>query len=313
MSSPEEIRSRIKGPVVGLPTLFTQDFQVNYAGIHQHVDFLIDRGIKVLMLSVGVSEYGSLSYEEIKMVAQTVAQATAGRATVIAETGPWWTGQAVEFAKYAEDVGVDALMVIPPELYYLPYDPSVHDDALYRHFETVASATKSAVLFHLRALRGRGTARIWSMPLIERVAAIGNVVGMKDESTSLFMAFEMLGRLGDKIALIDDGTPTSFYYTYRCGSPAYISGMGQFAPHLDLKFYSDLRRGALDNACDFITNVVSPYIGLMRRLNWVATIKACMDLGGLPGGPMRPPTPDLTPTQRADLGDSIAKLGMLEE
>ncbi len=312
MTTPEVVRDKIKGPVIGLPTLFTEDFQINYAGIHQHVDFLIDRGIEVLMLSVGISEYQHLSEEEIRMVAKTVAQAAAGRATVIAETDPWWTNQAVEFAKYAEDVGVDFLLVIPPDVSYLPYDPSVHDDELYRHFETVASATRLGVLFHMKALRGRGVSHLWSMSLIERVAAIDNVVGMKDECASTFMTFEILRRLGDKIAVIDDASPVSFYYTYRCGSPAWISGIGQFAPHLDLKFYHDLRRGALDEAYRFVTEVVPPYFTLMSRFNWVATIKAAMDLVGLLGGPMRPPTPNLTPTQRIELREFMAKAGMLE-
>ena len=264
------------------------------------------------MLSIGVSEYQHLSEEEIRLVVKTVAQAAAGRATVIAETGPWWTNQAVEFAKYAEDVGIDALLVITPDVSYLPYEPSIHDDGLYRHFEAVASATRLGVLFHLIALRGLGVSRIWSMSLIERVAAIDNVVGLKDQCTNTFMTFEMLRRLGDKIVLIDDSSPVSFYYTYRCGSPAWISGIGQFAPHLDLKFYRDLRQGALDEAYRFVTEVVPPYFTLMLHFNWVATIKAAMDLVGLPGGPMRPPTPNLTPTQRIELRDFMTKAGMLE-
>jgi len=311
MTTPQEVRDRIEGPIPGLPALFTENFQVNHAGIREHVNFLIDHGIKALLLSVGITEYIHLSEEEIRAIVKTVVEAADGRAIVIAEAGAWWTGKAIEFAKYVEGVGADALLIIPPDTYYLPYVPDVHDDDLYRHYELIASATNLGVLFHLKSLRGRGASSIWSMSLIERVAAIDNVIALKDESTNWILSFEMMRRLGDKVILIDDAGPLSFYHNYRAGSPAWITGIGQFAPQMTMKFYDDLRNGRLDEAQRYGVEVAAPYFTLMLNFNWVAVIKAAMDIVGLQGGPMRPPTPQLTSEQRDVLKTFMEEHGMV--
>ena len=311
MKTPQEVRNRIKGPIPGLPALFTDDFRVNHAGMREHVNFLIDHGIKVLMLSVGITEYQHLSEEEIKAIAKTVVEAADGRAVVIAEAGAWWTSKAVEFARYVEGIGADALLVIPPDTSYLPYAPDVHDDDLYRHYEVIASATNLGVLFHLKNLRGRGASSIWSMSLIERVATIDNVIGLKDESTNWILSFNLMRKFGSEVVLIDDAGPLSFYHNHRAGSPAWITGIGQFAPHLTMKFYNDLQNGRLDEAQRYGVEVAAPYFTLMLKFNWVAVIKAAMDIVGLQGGLMRPPTPPLTPEQRSELKAFMEEHGMM--
>src|SRR5687767_6131461 len=77
MTTQQEVRDRIKGPIPGLPVLFTDDFQVNHAGMREYVNFLIDSGIKVLMLSIGISEYQHLSEGEIRAITKTVVDAAA--------------------------------------------------------------------------------------------------------------------------------------------------------------------------------------------------------------------------------------------
>ena len=311
MLTPTEAKARIRGPIPGLPVLFTPDDKINHAGMRDHVQFLIEKGMKVLLLSVGISEYLHLTPEEVRTVAQNVARAADERALVIAETGPWPTSMAVEFARFAEDAGVDVVMVLAPDTYYLPYDPARHDDALYAHFEMVAAATRLGVLFHEKRLAGLDMLRPWSMELIRRVAAIDNVIGLKEESHDFAYSMEILDAVGDRLAVIDDANKTSFIYTYSHGSPAYISSIAQFAPRVSLSFWNALTSDNLVEARRIAIDVGLPidYLGL--RLGWVATVKAAMELCGLPGGPMRKPGISLTASQKEEVRHLLERLGLL--
>jgi len=51
MPRPLELKGKLQGPIVGLPTLFKSNLEVNHDGIREHVEFLIDNEIRVLMLS----------------------------------------------------------------------------------------------------------------------------------------------------------------------------------------------------------------------------------------------------------------------
>jgi 4-hydroxy-tetrahydrodipicolinate synthase len=311
MRNPAEAKALLRGPIPGLPVLFTSDGKINHAGMCDHVQFLIENGLTVLLLSVGISEYLHLSEEEIRAVVQNVVRAADSRALVIAETGPWWTGQAVEFVHFAEEVGVDVVLILAPDPYYLPYEPALHDDALYAHFETVTTATCLGVLVHEKGLAARGTIRPWSIELIRRVATIDNVIGLKEESGNFAYSLDILATVGDRVAVIDDAGKTSFIYTYGHGSPAYITGIGQFAPQVSLSFWNALISNNLVEARRIAVDIALPIDCLGLRLGWVAFIKAAMDLYGLPGGPMRKPGISLTTSQKEEVRHLLDQLGLL--
>lgn len=183
MAKSSELKKKLQGPIVGLPVLFKPNHDVNHDGISEHVNFLIDNGIKVLMLSQGISEFQYLTEKEIEQVTKTVVEAADGRVTVLASTWQWWTGKAIEFAKYAENIGADGLLVITPFWPYAEYDPEVHDEAIFNHFKAVAEATDIGIIFHDRWVAGYSGRRYpLSLSLFERITEIDHVVGVKEES-----------------------------------------------------------------------------------------------------------------------------------
>jgi 4-hydroxy-tetrahydrodipicolinate synthase len=66
------------------------------------------------MLTSGNGEYESLTYDEIKAVTKSIVEAVAGRGLVVAASGGWWTAQAIDYAKYAESLGADAVQIQIP-------------------------------------------------------------------------------------------------------------------------------------------------------------------------------------------------------
>jgi dihydrodipicolinate synthase/N-acetylneuraminate lyase len=309
----QRLKERIAGVVVGLPTLFNPDFSINHAGIRRHVDFLIESGVNVLMISRGVSELPYLSSEEILAVTATVARQAAGRVPVISSTFEWWTGQAAEFVARMQDTGADGcLVVLPP--YFINYNPAWHDDAICRHFEAIARASSLPLLIHERSIMGHeGASGAWGVDLVDRLAALDQVVGMKLEGGDRFYAQAVVRKTRDRLAIIGDWGPEAWLFSQAFGVNANIGGMGPYAPRLEVQVWEHQRAGRLAEARQLINEVMTPFWAVWnRKMDWVAAMKACMDCVGLAGGPMRPPAAQLTEEQRRQLKQGLIELGIIQ-
>jgi 1-pyrroline-4-hydroxy-2-carboxylate deaminase len=309
MTTPQQLRPRIQGVIAGIVTLYGDDYSINHAAMRAHAEFLIDHGIDVLMISRGVSELPYLTLDEIVAITQTVVEAAAGRVPVITSTFEWATGQAIDFVQRVEDVGADGCMVVLPPL-YCGYDPALHGDAACRHFEAIAGQTGMGLLIHERG---------WGAPpvpflagVLDRLADIDHVVGLKLEAGDRFYAHEVARRSRDRLAIIGDWGPEAWFFSHELGAPANIGGMSQYAPQLEVALWRHMQAGRLAEARRLINEVMTPYWVAWKGMDWVAAMKASMEFVGLPASPMRPPNPGLTGAQRGFLRAEMERLGLLK-
>jgi len=310
-STPAELRERIKGVVVGLVTLFNDDYSINHEGMRTHVEYLIENGINVLMISRGVSELPYLSYDEIKAVTKTIVEAAAGRVPVITSTFEWWTGQAIEFARFAQDVGADGCIIVLPS-YYANYNPALHDDAICEHFEAIAHAADIGLVIHERNLVGWGGMGIpFPVSLVDRLADIDHVVALKLEGGDRFYAQSLIRKTRDRLVVIGDWGPEAWFFAHEYGMQANIAGMGQYTPKLEVQVWNDMQEGRLAEARETINEVMTPFWTVWKGMDWVAAMKASMEFVGLPASPMRPPNAQLTMEQREQLRQAMHELGLL--
>lgn len=111
----------IRGIVPILITPFDNSGRIDIGSLESLIDFNIKAGVHGLGVALG-SEVFKLSEEERERVTKTVVDHTAGRVPVIINTGAPGTDLAVLYSKRAEDLGADALMVIPP--HFMPASPA---------------------------------------------------------------------------------------------------------------------------------------------------------------------------------------------
>lgn len=133
MISKEEVRHALTGPVFSISTLFQPDGEIDYPGVFRLIDSLIDVGQKVIILTAGDSLFTVLTDQEVAELTKATVQHVAGRAVVVAADRSWWTGKTVDFARYCREIGVDILMVQPPD-----WASSCTPDTLVAHFAAVA-------------------------------------------------------------------------------------------------------------------------------------------------------------------------------
>ena len=113
----EVVKKKFKGIFPALLTPFDEKGKVNTAALSELVNYNIAKGVSGFYVGGSTAEAFLLSEDERKLVYKTVAKANKGRVTLIAHIGCISTEQAIEFGKYAKELGYDAISAIAPFYY----------------------------------------------------------------------------------------------------------------------------------------------------------------------------------------------------
>ena len=103
----------INGVIPILVTPFDEDGGIDEASLESLVEFNIAAGVHGLGVALG-SEIFKFNEAERDQVIGCVVRAVKGRVPVVINTGAAGTDLAVFYSRRAEDLGADALMIIPP-------------------------------------------------------------------------------------------------------------------------------------------------------------------------------------------------------
>jgi 4-hydroxy-tetrahydrodipicolinate synthase len=259
-----------------------------------------------------MSEFWSLSGGERRHLVEVVVDTVRGKCPVMAHTGHTSAVQAIELTRHAQKVGADFAVLINP------YYPPASDEGLYRWFETVCHGVDIGIWLFDTAYSGVSL----SLDLIERLAAIDNVCGIKvgrDHARYL----DVLARVGDVILVCEPNEGTWLENMREHGQRLFMSSA---APYLyqtpqwqPMRKYTALARhgdfaaaAQLAATLDPVRAVAAKWLhGKTRRADALASIKAWSGLVGMSGGPVRPPLLPHTPAERAELAADLAAVGLI--
>ncbi|MBG0791121.1 MAG: dihydrodipicolinate synthase family protein [Desulfovibrionaceae bacterium] len=272
--------SKVKGPVFPIPTPFTETGAVDYASLASYVDWLVRQGARTIMVTVGTSRFSLLSRDEMRKVNETVTEAVGGRAYTIV-TGPH-TGSlddAVEFARHAASIKADAILGVYPERFY-------SEHAVYDFFKDFSEAADIGVMIHLAPMKA-GTVTTpnpcqYPLELVRRIAALPNMVGMKEESNAPQLIYAYNRALKDRFCVIGGAGCMRTYLTASTWEqPAYLVGIGNFTPRTELDFYTAVQAGDMDKARRIVDEKEKPFFDEAIRMGWHLALKEAMAACGL--------------------------------
>ncbi|HTL80349.1 MAG TPA: dihydrodipicolinate synthase family protein [Bacteroidia bacterium] len=283
---------KVTGPVIPLPTPFNSKFEVDYGALSSYVKFLVDNGIRNVMTTVGTSRFNLLTEDEVKKVNETVVKAAAGKAiTIVANPLTGGTDKAIEFGKHAEQIGADLFLTYYPERYY-------GDDNTYDYLKAINDAVNIGILIHEMPMRnGYGPGNIqYSLPLLHRLLELKNIVGVKEEALDAEYSNKIVAEIKDKAVVIGAGGGMSRYYLrdHKLGSKAFLGGIGNFIPQLELEFYNAMMNGDQERAGKIVNEIEIPYFTKVVPVGWHPSLKAALALKGLMPAHERPPMKQYT-------------------
>jgi len=287
-----------------LITPFTKDGgKVDEEAFRRLIRHCIDTlGVTGLVPAGTTGEFTSLSPEEHRRVLQIAVEEAAGKVPVIAGTGASSTKAAVEMARYAEKIGADACLVVTP--YYLR--PTIR--GLYEHYRTVAEVGLPVILYNIPQCTGL------EMPwkIVEDLAEIDNIVGLKDSSGQLKLILAVLEKVGSKIRVLC-GHDEVVLPAIASGCSGCILASAQLIGDLWLQLIKHVREGRLEEARKIQLKVQK--LARLIVASGAAGVKAALKMMGIPVGKPRLPLTYggvLTYEDREEIRIELEKLGKIE-
>jgi len=300
--SNQEIREALTGPNPSFYIPFCRNGSIDYKGLKNEIEFDLNAGNKIMLLTYGDSLYSVLTDQEVAEVTKSVVEQTAGRAMVVAAERQWWTGKAVSFAKYLNEIGADLFMVLPPN-----WADSCTVDTFVEHYATVAQHIPVMIVTGVFS-----TCRSFGLKALEILRdKVPGVVAIKDDLCGEF------GRkvgllLHDKWAVYSGGLKQNFMDIWPYGCDGYLSTYMKFKPDIAHQFWDAIKVKDITEARNIIAKYEIPWFEFISSLpgQFDAGIYGTMELFGICQRWRRKPYYSLNDQEMEKLADLFRKLGL---
>ncbi len=261
-----------------------RDGAVDYDALTRLVEWQIAEGVDGLVAVGTTGESATLDMKEHTDVIAHVVKTAAGRVPVVAGAGGNATREALELTAASEEAGADAL------LHVTPYYNRPGQDGMVRHFEAIARATKLPIILYNVPTR---TGVDLLPDAVERLAAIDNVVAIKEATGSLPRATELIARVGDRVAVLS-GDDATAYPLYAVGARGVISVVSNVCPGRMARMWDAAVAGKWDDARaeHFALRVLNQ---LLFAEPSPGPTKACLAMMGRCANELRPPLYPVSP------------------
>ena len=222
---------QLKGILAAVTTPFTADASaVDEPVLAAQVDRLVGAGIHGLVPCGTTGEFTTLSPAEYRRVIELYVASTAGRVPVVAGIGALSTAEAISLAQHAEQVGADAIMLVPP--FYDPLD----FDTLKIFLASVAASISLPIVYY--NVPGATGVRLDAGQLAE-LGEIDGIDYLKDTSGDAVTLADLLVNRTDKIKAFN-GWDTLTFFGVASGAEASIWGTAGVVPELAVEFWNTL-------------------------------------------------------------------------
>jgi len=249
---------------------------------------LINDGVHGLVLMGTVGEGNSLRAAEKRQVLAAAVEVGAGKVPVIAGVSEFTTDAAVEFARDAERLGADGLMLLPAMVYV----PTAAE--LEFHFRTVAAATGLPIMLYNNPPSYRVNI---DLATLARLADVPNIVSIKESAPDSRRYTDIYNAVGERFVLFA-GLDDIAFEGLCLGASGWVSGLTNAFPAESLMLYEALKAGDLQRA-RAIYRWFMPLLHLDAEHDLVQSIKLAEQVCGRGSERVRPPRLLLTGERRA--------------
>jgi len=291
------------GILPALVTPFTEGGRaVDEGQLRKLVNSCIEQGVSGVVPCGTTGEFVNLRADEKRRVIDAVVDEVGGRVAVVAGTGASGTDEALEMTRYAKDAGADAALVVTP-FYLKPTDRGI-----YEHFYTVASeAELPVILYNIPQCTG-----VWlTWQMVEDLADVDNIVGLKDSSGELKYMLAVLEKVRDKINVMC-GYDEVVLPALAAGASGAILASANVIADRWVEIYEAVQKGNLAEARELQFGV-QKLARIIAGSGAVGT-KESLNMMGLKVGPVRRPLSvggELTYEAREELRLELEKLGKI--
>ncbi len=289
----------LKGALVAIVTPFSNG-RVDEEALRGLIEFQIENGTDGIVPCGTTGESATLSHEEHKRVIEITVDAVKKRVPVVAGAGSNNTAEAIELTLHAKKAGADAA------LHITPYYNKPTQEGLFRHFEAIAKASAFPLVpYNIASRTG-----VNILPAtMARIAALPEVVAVKEASGDLGQMAEIMALCGDQISLLsgDDGLVLP---VLAIGGKGVISVANNIVPAEVAQMVRAWEAGKLAEAQKMAMRLQPLVKAMFIETNPIPVKTAAALMGLIPCGELRLPMCEMLPDNLAKLKAALTAFGL---
>ena len=257
-------------------TITDDEGKIDYDLWGKHLDHLADAGVNGVLLFGSIGEFYSVSLADKEAALEFAVKRVGERMKVFAGVGDTTYANVIEFTKFAEKAGADAVLAVSP--YY--FGPSPLTDENY--FGGIAEATKLPVILYNFPAR---TGTDLTPELVASLAAKHpNICGIKDTVDTISHTRKVIraARAVNPDFTVFSGFDEYYLVNRVSGGNGVLCGLTNVEPETFVKMHAAYEEG------DFATAVacaerISKLMAVYDVCDlFVSAIKAAVKVKGLP-------------------------------
>ena len=282
---------KIKGTGVALVTPFNNDKSVDYEGLENLLNHVINGGVDFLVLMGTTGESTTLSKTERIEVVDFCKKINNGRLPIVLGIGGNNTMQVVADIKAANLENIAAILSVSPS-YNKP-----SQEGIYQHYKMISESSPLPIIVY--NVPGRTSSNISAATTVRLASDFKNIVGVKEASGDMDQIMKILkNKPTDFIVLSgDDGLTLPMIHM---GAEVVISVIGQSHP----KDFSDMVSFGLSGNKKLANQIHYKLYDFYRPLyaegNPVG-VKACLEMLGICKAVVRLPLVEASNTIKNEL------------
>jgi len=267
-----------KGVFPAITTQFRQDQSLDLAATARHLEGMIQAGIHGVVFLGTVGENTALEYHEKFTILREMKGVVRGRIPVLTGVAEYTTALACRFARDAEKIGLDGLMVLPCMVYKSDERETI------THYRTVAKSTGLPVMVYNNPVS-------YGVDLVPeafaRLADEPNLVAIKESSEDVRRITDLRNLVGNRYILFG-GVDDLVLESILLGAEGWISGLVNAFPGENRALWDLAIAGKWEQARE-LYRWYTPLLHLDTKVKLVQYIKLAMQETGLGSEMVRAP------------------------
>ena len=270
---------KIKGTGVALITPFNEDLSIDYLGLENLLNHVINSGIDYLVLMGTTAESAVLSKKEKKDLIEFCKRINNFRLPIVLGLGGNNTLAVIEEIKATDFKGIDAILSVSPS-YNKPTQ-----DGIYQHYKIISEICNIPIILY--NVPSRTSSNIMVETTLRLAHDFNNIVAIKEASGDLDQIMRIIKNKPTEFMVIsgDDGLTLPMIHM---GAEGVISVLGQSHPEKYSQMVELALNGEKEKSNELHYDLYDFYEPLYLEGNPTG-IKACLEIMGVCKSFVRPP------------------------
>jgi 4-hydroxy-tetrahydrodipicolinate synthase len=287
------------GSIVAIVTPFRKG-RVDERALGDLIEFQLANGTDGIVPCGTTGESATLSHQEHERVVAFTIEAVKRRVPVIAGAGSNSTDEAIALTRHAKKVGADGALLITP------YYNKPMQEGLFRHYKAVAEAVDLPLVLYNIPSR---TSVNMLPSTVGRLAAVRNIVAIKEGSGSLQQVSEIIQACGDRFTVLSGDDPLTIPMM-AVGAKGVITVTANIAPADMAVMVDTFAAGQLDRARRLHDKMFPLFTALFYETNPIP-VKAALAMMGKINEELRLPLCPMASESREKLARVMKEYGLI--